>query len=96
MAAQHEHDPSAEKKPVAFTVPFILAAVTLLIILLFLSLCDPSSHHGEHQGHSTSAAHDVKDDGHRHATDKENIKSLGEAEGTEAVPAREQTGTAGE
>ena len=39
-----EHTPK-EKKPVAFTVPFILASVTVLIILLFLSLCDPKPHH---------------------------------------------------
>ncbi|HQQ95391.1 MAG TPA: hypothetical protein PLQ93_12605, partial [Bacteroidia bacterium] len=29
------------------TVPFILASVTVLIILLFLSLCDPKPHHGK-------------------------------------------------
>lgn len=39
-----EHSPS-EKKPVAFTVPFILASVTVVVILLFLSLCDPKPHH---------------------------------------------------
>jgi|JI10StandDraft_1071094.scaffolds.fasta_scaffold692522_2 hypothetical protein len=49
MSSNHHHDHhSEEKKPVSFTVPFILASVTLLIIVLFLSLCDPKhGHHGE-------------------------------------------------
>src|SRR5690349_5686012 len=49
--AGHSHDEhhSAEQKPVSFTVPFILAAVTILITLMFLSLCDPKAH-GDHHG----------------------------------------------
>lgn len=42
----HDHSHSSEKKPVSFTVPFILASVTLLAIIMFLSLCDPKPHHG--------------------------------------------------
>jgi hypothetical protein len=50
MSAHHHDDHhSTEQKPVAFTVPFILAAVTILIVVLFLSLCDPKPH-GEHHG----------------------------------------------
>lgn len=41
----HSEHSSSEKKPVAFTVPFILASVTVVVILLFLSLCDPKPHH---------------------------------------------------
>ena len=41
----HNDHSSNEKKPVAFTVPFILASVTVLIILMFLSLCDPKAGH---------------------------------------------------
>ncbi|MEO6301767.1 MAG: hypothetical protein ABIP51_01215 [Bacteroidia bacterium] len=41
----HDHDNhSNEPKPVSFTVPFILAAVFLTIMFLFLSLCDPKKH----------------------------------------------------
>src|SRR5882724_954187 len=71
----HTHDDhhSAEPKPVSFTVPFILAAVTILIVVLFLSLCDPKPHHaGEQEGHavSTEAAHSaVSTDDHHSATE---------------------------
>ncbi len=43
----HDNHHSTEQKPVSFTVPFILACATLLIVVLFLSLCDPK-HHGGH------------------------------------------------
>ncbi len=43
----HDHSHSTEKKPVSFTVPFILASVFILAMVLFLSLCDPKPHHGE-------------------------------------------------
>lgn len=43
----HSEHSSSEKKPVAFTVPFILASVTVVVILLFLSLCDPKPHHSK-------------------------------------------------
>jgi hypothetical protein len=58
----HEEHNFAEQKPVSFTVPFILAAVTLLILFLFLSLCDPKSHHGAgHSEHNAAATehHDM-------------------------------------
>ena len=41
----HDHH-SEEKKPVAFTVPLILASVFIFIMVLVLSLCNPK-HHGE-------------------------------------------------
>jgi hypothetical protein len=44
MSSHHEIHPSQEPKPVSFTVPFILACVTLLVVFLFMSLCDPGSH----------------------------------------------------
>jgi hypothetical protein len=40
----HNHQ-SNEKKPVAFTVPLILASVFILIMVLFLSLCNPKHQH---------------------------------------------------
>ncbi len=54
--AGHSHDEHhfSEQKPVAFTVPFILAAVVILIVVLLLSLCDPKPH-GAHQGHENPA-----------------------------------------
>ncbi len=56
--SHHSEHHQAEQKPVAFSVPFILAAVTLLVIVLFLSLCDPKPHHGEeHEAATTEAAH---------------------------------------
>ena len=45
MSSHDHHDNhSNEPKVVSFTVPFIMAAVTLVIIFLFLSLCDPKKH----------------------------------------------------
>lgn len=45
MSSHDHHDNhSNEPKPVSFTVPFILASVLLVIIFMFLSLCDPKKH----------------------------------------------------
>jgi hypothetical protein len=58
MSSSHQDDHFTETKPVAFTVPLILASVVLLIIVLFLSLCDPKhGHHaeGEANGHNAAA-----------------------------------------
>jgi hypothetical protein len=45
MSSHDNHDNhSNEPKAVSFTVPFILASVTLVLIFLFLSLCDPKKH----------------------------------------------------
>lgn len=46
MANHHDNHHPQEQKPVAFTVPFILASVVILIIVLLVSVCDPR-HHGE-------------------------------------------------
>jgi len=66
--ASHHHDDhhSEEKKPVSFNVPFIMGVATLIILLMFLSLCDPKKHeaggHGEaateatHEGHGETKA----------------------------------------
>lgn len=68
MSAHHDDHHSAENKPVSFTVPFILACVTLLILVAFLSLCDPKKgHHGEcqHEGQCTEECmNECKKDGH--------------------------------
>jgi len=58
----HNDDHSMEQKPVSFTVPFFLAAAVILIVVLFLSLCDPKPHHAGaevhgHEGAATEAMH---------------------------------------
>ncbi len=84
----HPHEQYSENKPVAFTVPFILAAVTVLVIGLFLSLCDPSAHdHGAHG--KAGAAHEKSADGHKHATDEE-MQQYGDPKGPPAHPERPQ------
>ena len=60
MSHDHGHNNhSNESKPVSFTVPFIMASVTLVIIFLFLSLCDPKKHESSekdsHNLHSKEA-----------------------------------------
>lgn len=55
----HSHDEhhAAEQKPVAFAVPFYLAAATLIFLFFFLSLCDPKAHHeGGHDAHHATEA----------------------------------------
>jgi hypothetical protein len=56
----HEEHHSNEPKPVAFSVPFYLAAAMLLILFFFLSLCDPKSHHEAEHGHENPAHADFK------------------------------------
>lgn len=47
MAHHHDdHSNHTEQKPVSFTVPLILGAITVFIIVLFVSLGDPC-HHNE-------------------------------------------------
>lgn len=46
MEDNHHDNHNTEQKPVAFTVPLILASVTIFIIVMFLSLCNPK--HGHH------------------------------------------------
>lgn len=46
MGNHHDEHHVTEKKPVAFTVPLILSAVTVLVIVLLVSLCDPKHGHG--------------------------------------------------
>jgi len=55
MSDNHSSDNHlTEQKPVAFTVPLILASVLIFIIVMILSLCNPkhSSHHNTAEGHS--------------------------------------------
>lgn len=84
MSGHHDEHPLQGQKPVSFTVPFILAAVLILIIMLFLSLCDPNPHHGHdaaHEGHgaATEAAH------HNNAA----AEAHQEAAAVEAAPAKD-------
>ena len=71
MSSSHsDNQPSDEQKPIAFTMPLILASVLILIIVLFLSLCDPKKHghEAENAKHSEAAMHDInamtKETGH--------------------------------
>jgi hypothetical protein len=62
-----------EQKPVAFTVPFFLAAAFILAVVMFLSLCDPKPHHaaeghGHEGGQATEAHHDAAAPEHHDAT----------------------------
>ena len=52
--SHHEEHQLNEQKPVAFTVPLIMASVLILIMVLFLSLCDPKPHKA-HEAHGASA-----------------------------------------
>lgn len=67
----HSHDDhqTNEPKPVSFTVPFILAAVTILAVVLFLSLCDPKPHHAEGTEHEPAATEASTTDEHKAATE---------------------------
>lgn len=57
MSSHHDEHHSMEQKPVSFTVPFFLAAAFILIVVLFLSLCDPKQHHAGAEEHGHSQAH---------------------------------------
>jgi hypothetical protein len=76
MSGSHDSHHSTEQKPVAFTVPLILASVLVLIIVLFLSLCDPKPHHHEAAGHGDS-----------HATEASHGHDAASSEHHEAAPA---------
>jgi hypothetical protein len=88
MSSHHDDHLSTEQKPVAFTVPFILAAVTILAVVLFLSLCDPKPHHGGEEGngheavgmasghHETSAEERHNDASAEKATEKEDSMTV--------------------
>lgn len=69
MGNHHDEHHVSEKKPVAFTVPLILSAVTVLVIVLLVSLCDPKHGHGHeaseggsHSKHSAESHAEVKPD----------------------------------
>jgi hypothetical protein len=49
MSAHHEEHSINGQKPVSFTVPLILATVTIFIIVLILSVCDPKTGHSHLQ-----------------------------------------------
>ena len=84
----HSHDQyPSEPKPVAFTVPLILAAVTILVMGLFLSLCDPEAHGHGTDGHAATEA----SAGGKHATD-EDMQHHGEADGPPAHPSAPAAG----
>jgi len=54
--SHHDDHHSSGPKPVAFTMPLILASVLILVIGLFLSLCDPKHEHAGDAGHEEHAA----------------------------------------
>jgi hypothetical protein len=95
MSAHHDHHHVIEKKPVAFTVPFILAAVLIFIIVLLVNVCDPGSHNKPHDGkvHSGASSHSNDHDGDVHATD-EGQQPMGKPVGNEpAGPEEDHTGS---
>ena len=96
MSGHHDEHHLQEQKPIAFTVPFILAAVLILIIMLFLSLCDPKPHHGHdavHEGHgaATEAVHhnDASMEAHHDAAAAEAAPAKDSVAATSMTPAAE-------
>lgn len=45
MSSHNEENHNSESKPISFTVPFLMACSLLIIIIMFLSLCDPKHGH---------------------------------------------------
>ncbi len=94
-SSHHDDHHTEEQKPIAFTVPFILASVLILIIVMFLSLCDPKPHHGHEAGHNehtapTEAAH------HNDATMEAHPAAAAAETGHEKAPAAAETAPAAE
>lgn len=97
MSSHQDDHHASEQKPVSFTVPLILAAVLVFIMVLFLSLCDPKPHDAHGNGHddhgaAVEASHngEAEHEGHSH----EAAASQTNAEPTSAetsVPAAEAT-----
>ena len=89
MAGHHDEHHSLENKPVSFTVPFILASVTIIITLLFLSLCDPKPHHQAHENeahtHPAAAATDHSNSDERQG--QEAAHGTSTTQGESAAPA---------
>ncbi len=59
MSSPHNDSDLSETKPISFTVPFILASVFILIMILLLSLCDPKKeeHKNKPSSESIDSAH---------------------------------------
>jgi hypothetical protein len=98
MSSHHDHDDQhvSENKPVPFVVPMILGLVTMLVILLFVSLDNPSKccEGGECKkeavsGHEAEAPHD-----HTSAAAEEahENKALEEPDQTHANTPKDETG----
>jgi hypothetical protein len=96
-SGHHDNHSSTEPKPVAFTVPFILAAVTILAVVMFLSLCDPKPHNaGEHHEMENPAHAKFEGDTHHseEASGAATEETAGAAKDTahaEATPAAHET-----
>ena len=82
MSSHQDDHHVSEQKPVAFTVPLILAAVLVLIMVLFLSLCDPKPHnshevdHNDQTGQVEATHHGATEhDGHEHAAGDSQTKT---------------------
>ncbi len=56
MSSSHNDSDLTETKPISFTVPFILASVFILIMIIVLSLCDPKKE--EHKSKPASESID--------------------------------------
>jgi len=88
----HSHDEhhTHEPKPIAFSVPFYLAAAMLLILFFFLSLCDPKPHHEGGHGHENPAHAAAKAETPGHETKSSGEAAVVEAEAAHAeAPAQE-------
>lgn len=96
MSSSHNDDQhSNEQKPVAFTVPLIMASALIFIIVMFLSLCDPKQHHAGEAGHDDQSAamesthHDAAASEEHAATHEKNVVEKDTVSAETAVPSAE-------
>ena len=89
--SEHHNEHSNEKKPVAFTVPLIFASVVVLVIVLLVSLGDPSHgceckescskecmdkcETGDHSGCEEGMKHGKEAHGHDAEANEEHVES---------------------
>jgi hypothetical protein len=98
MANQHDNH-SNEKKPVSFAVPFIMAVVTLTVILLFVSMGDPCHYKCENGENCSKECMEAcaKDDHNMHPAKEHGAAhsdAAPAAHGEEAAPAAAATESA--
>lgn len=105
MSSHHDHDDQhvSENKPVPFITPMILGLVTMLVILAFVSIGNPSKccENGECEKTEQAATHygvegaesgKVMDDHSAAAEEAQENKKLEEPDQTHANTPKDETG----